>query len=465
MAILTDRTYDYGLGLDMMPIVDPQRFGGTSNPQNAPVWSHHNPVPEPASAVGLRTYGRPASGRNKTMAYLRAKHPHLAKMVNDGISVKEAFRRATAERQSQPRNTRAYPHLPIPVRGGSMQNGGQHKAALSGGAGQLPSVLRQGNQAPNRAGRAAVQKRVAERVRQATKRGSDDPLRRTEAAMSPFATKKAKTDGSSTPVDTHPLKRRMVRAFVYNGGRIVPGSPSEVSAARQSIVSALGGVKQGRNESTPPDNWRRGTLAPVEKNTRTGELRWAVPEVVLGAWDAFTLPGDVYAGRVDPMSEEGFQRTMGLAGLATGGGIASPKPIGAVSMGARRPAKPFYKWRNTPEDEVARKVAKTLDTGITTKVFREDVGVFDIERGNSKYGLDHMVIRRNEQGFDGEAFVREDLAPAFSLGKLDGFESRRQFGKNTRSAVIKDQKSGGVIGLDFLGKPRKRLKSAYPKKN
>jgi hypothetical protein len=52
-------------------------------------------------------------------------------------------------------------------------------------------------------------------------------------------------------------------------------------------------------------------------------------------WGAAKLPGDVYAGRVDPLSNEGIERANALAGLAMGGGIgrAAMAPADEVSLG------------------------------------------------------------------------------------------------------------------------------------
>jgi hypothetical protein len=47
------------------------------------------------------------------------------------------------------------------------------------------------------------------------------------------------------------------------------------------------------------------------------------------AWGAATLPGDVYAGRVDPNSEEALSRTLDLAGMVTLGGYGQV-PKGAI---------------------------------------------------------------------------------------------------------------------------------------
>jgi hypothetical protein len=69
--------------------------------------------------------------------------------------------------------------------------------------------------------------------------------------------------------------------------------------------------------------WRTADLLPIqkeweEKNGRmsdTGEWDWDVPNAIRGMWDAIKLPGEVDRGEVNPMSEEGFERTMNLAGF------------------------------------------------------------------------------------------------------------------------------------------------------
>src|SRR5262245_438695 len=50
------------------------------------------------------------------------------------------------------------------------------------------------------------------------------------------------------------------------------------------------------------------------------------------AWSAVKLPGDVYAGRTDPLSEEGIGRAADLAGMVMGGTFATA-PRGALGAG------------------------------------------------------------------------------------------------------------------------------------
>ncbi len=108
MVLLTERSFDHGIGLSMVPVFDPHRFGSPSAPLNSPASPHGVPASGFAGAVGRRSKGRPAVGRNKTMTYLRASHPHLAGMVESGLPADEAFRRAVAERQSRHRRGQSH---------------------------------------------------------------------------------------------------------------------------------------------------------------------------------------------------------------------------------------------------------------------------------------------------------------------------------------------------------------------
>lgn len=87
------------------------------------------------------------------------------------------------------------------------------------------------------------------------------------------------------------------------------------------------------------------SLYPFQKNTETGEMRWAVPSIIPstieGVKDAATLPGDVAAGRVDPMSDEGIARSTGLAATFGAGGLkgAVQPPVSTFAKSAARALK------------------------------------------------------------------------------------------------------------------------------
>lgn len=80
---------------------------------------------------------------------------------------------------------------------------------------------------------------------------------------------------------------------------------------------ALKGVK--------PETW--------DKLSQTWPARMAQ-----SAWNAATLPGDVWNGKVDPLSEEGIGRATDLAGLTMSSTLASPR--GSIGVGPVLPKKP-----------------------------------------------------------------------------------------------------------------------------
>ncbi|MBX2989455.1 MAG: hypothetical protein KF802_16320 [Bdellovibrionaceae bacterium] len=79
---------------------------------------------------------------------------------------------------------------------------------------------------------------------------------------------------------------------------------------------ALKGVK--------PETW--------DKLSQTWPARMAQ-----SAWNAATLPGDVWNGKVDPLSEEGIGRATDLAGLTMSSTLASPR--GSIGVGPVLPKK------------------------------------------------------------------------------------------------------------------------------
>lgn len=103
MALLTDRSYDYGLERHMKPILLPQRFGSDYALAAALVVPRGAPASISTVTTGHHSKIRSASRPNRTMAYLRANHPDLAGMVDAGLPVAEAWRRVlTGWRPAEP---------------------------------------------------------------------------------------------------------------------------------------------------------------------------------------------------------------------------------------------------------------------------------------------------------------------------------------------------------------------------
>lgn len=97
-------------------------------------------------------------------------------------------------------------------------------------------------------------------------------------------------------------------------------------------------VKKSASPTAAEPEWRRGSLAPVERNEQTGELRPAVPGVILSAVDALMAPGKAARGEygvevnsetgaVSPFPAEMMDDASALAGLVGGG---APQAAGAA---------------------------------------------------------------------------------------------------------------------------------------
>lgn len=103
-----------------------------------------------------------------------------------------------------------------------------------------------------------------------------------------------------------------------------------------------------------------GSLAPQQQPTLLERLGQTWPaRLGRSLYDAATLPGDVYAGRVDPRSDEGIGRAADLAGLVMGGTF-SGAPFGALGAGpvgrrlGRRDFDNLLKKQRAAEAESAR---------------------------------------------------------------------------------------------------------------
>ena len=98
---------------------------------------------------------------------------------------------------------------------------------------------------------------------------------------------------------------------------------------------------------------------------RAQDYRAGIKEAILQSWPAelaksaygaVTLPGDVYAGRINPMSDEAVGRAAEFAGLLTLGAGASSAPRGSVRSGLAR---------NSADDDVVKLYHGTTENGFS----------------------------------------------------------------------------------------------------
>lgn len=101
------------------------------------------------------------------------------------------------------------------------------------------------------------------------------------------------------------------------------------------------------------------------------------------AWRGATLPGDAYARKIDPLSDQGIARATDLAGLVTLGSGAVPAERGALRAGA----KVARKTTTLPMDEASR-LARAKDMGFVTDMpvyhgTNRDFSAFDPAKGGA----------------------------------------------------------------------------------
>lgn len=155
---------------------------------------------------------------------------------------------------------------------------------------------------------------------------------------------------------------------VQVGDEFASLSPEQQDATVDEIAASM---QQEQGE------WRRGMIAPVEKNEQTGALRFAVPQIALGIADAFRLPGDAAAGRVpdlDPrvgarnMSDDTFARVFNAGAMMAPAGAASRAT--SVSPNVIRRFQAAVSDDNIPLGEVNQRLsalgpnAMAMDLGI-----------------------------------------------------------------------------------------------------
>jgi hypothetical protein len=104
-------------------------------------------------------------------------------------------------------------------------------------------------------------------------------------------------------------------------------------------------------------------------------------QMAKSAVGAAALPGDVYAGRVDPMSQQGIERAADLTGLMTLGSFGVQRPHGSLGMGGKPAPRwlPEYQrqaWDMIPDN--ADKVKQQLEAALGVPV--------NLSKSDSNYG-------------------------------------------------------------------------------
>lgn len=115
----------------------------------------------------------------------------------------------------------------------------------------------------------------------------------------------AKSAAAAAPAPGDPKMPAELRAKIQE---IVDADPWPIASSIVKGLDAGGGLSP---EEEASGEWSRGVIAPIATK-KGGEQKLVVPGFVMGAYDAFKLPGDVMQGKVDPMSDEGIARGVGF---------------------------------------------------------------------------------------------------------------------------------------------------------
>lgn len=137
------------------------------------------------------------------------------------------------------------------------------------------------------------------------------------------------------------------------------GTPAQTDAYNSTLAD-LSKMTQNPHAQPSGDEWQRATFLPFEKNTQTGEKRWAVPQSVEDVIDAIKLPGDAYSGAVDPLSQEGIGRAFNAATVLAGRPVATGSNTLLTESGTVVPKAVTRALAadKVPIDEVAQRVAQ-----------------------------------------------------------------------------------------------------------
>lgn len=120
----------------------------------------------------------------------------------------------------------------------------------------------------------------------------------------------------------------------------------------------------------------------------------------------------------------------------------------------------FTEFRGNPEGAI-EKLLQEKNGYVSGAVYKEGIGDIDFiygQPGKNGYGLAHIIERRNQQGINGEEFVREipEIIRTGSVYNVLGQSGRKFILSNDKEALIR---------LDWDGEQRNWLLTAYMKEN
>lgn len=183
------------------------------------------------------------------------------------------------------------------------------------------------------------------------------------------------------------------------GGTIDSGMPPEASTEpADALKSGEGSQVPGKE---PETNFfqRLSLINPIKamlKGPNFEEDKALLSGFYESVKNAFKLPGDVYAGKIDPMSPQGIERAFDLAGLA----VLGPAPVAAKmadgTLGSFAGVK-SQTLAKSNELKSQRAYAQVLEQkGVDSDDIFTTTGFFRGVDGKWRYEIDDSVAKVNE---------------------------------------------------------------------
>lgn len=221
---------------------------------------------------------------------------------------------------------------------------------------------------------------------------------------------------------------------------------------------------QGAPQAAPTSY--KGAILPFSRDTE-GHVSFDPSAGVLGmlrnAWsgvkDAATLPGDVYAGRTDPFSDEGIERAMNLATFATP--VTPAARMGGIGLGFKA-AKV-----DAPSSDALRQAARTGYDAVRDSGVDYDGAAVSTAMSSLRGSLEGDGILQELAPKSFSVLGKLENAPYGSVAPVQNLEAaRRAFGQAGRDfsnptdqlaasrlkegldAFLSDPPSGAVISGD-----------------
>lgn len=201
----------------------------------------------------------------------------------------------------------------------------------------------------------------------------------------------------------------------------------------------------GADESTLPGGagWENANLLPIQKNRKTGQWAWGMPNSLAAALSGIMAPGKaangLYERMIDPTTGVNYYDGMlgdvsNLAGMLTLGSGAIPRPANALNMGVAYHGSP-YNFDKFSMDKIGTgEGAQAFGHGL---YFAGNRDVADWYRDSLTYDVTLQSQRALEKsGGDVDAAIASIKAEIQRLRELDLTE---ETGAARRDSMIEDR--------------------------